>query len=66
MAKEYKVLRPKFFGTGQMFTSIDRRTGRAVQLEYQRVEWEELGRAKDMQDAKRLHPIPVLELAEAV
>lgn len=49
--------------TGQFFTDIDRRTGEFVKREWYSVSWAPVGRAKDMEDARRLYGgYPVLEL----
>lgn len=62
MTGHYNVLHPVFFGTGQMVTLIDNRTGRAIQKEYQRVEWSCRGTALSMADAKaQFGGAPVLE-----
>lgn len=53
----YRVLIPSFESAG-----ISSRTGK----ESFYVHWERIGYANDMDDAKRLHPCPVLESVEDV
>lgn len=62
----FNVLRPVYFGTGQFFTSIDNKSGRVVEREYQRIEWQKRGTALDMADAKeQFGGAPVLEWVAA-
>lgn len=62
--KTYAVLAPIYYGTGRHFTSIDRYTGRAVKVEWQAVDWELLGYADTMEQAKHFHPHPVLHVVD--
>lgn len=58
----YSVLVPRYSPTGQTFTSINPRNGQVMQSEWQRVEWEKLGTASSMKEAKkRFGGRPVLE-----
>lgn len=50
----YTALKIIRIPTGLFTTEIDRRTGRAVSVEWYRVDWEPLGPCKDMEEAKRL------------
>lgn len=60
----YNVLEARFIPTGRFFTDINR-WGRAEKREFYAVEWEVIGQAHDMEDAKRqFGGHPVLERAE--
>lgn len=48
----FQVLKPEYHLTGERLAD-----GRAVY----RVEWVRLGTANSMEDARRLHPFPILE-----
>lgn len=62
---QYEVLKPAYIGTGQWFTTVNQKTGRTVMHEYVRVEWDVIGLASGIEDAKRFCAAPVLRVRAA-
>jgi len=58
----YNVLRPRYYPTGEFFRGTTR-AGFNQPIEYQRLEWQVIGQAVDIADAKRkFGGAPVLEV----